>query len=57
MVLNWDERQFLGTQLYVAHKDARFLPLYLETYKDHYHEDAWYLHFFELIISIMWSDQ
>ncbi|CAF0761589.1 unnamed protein product [Didymodactylos carnosus] len=41
MVLNWDENQFLATQLYLAHKDARFLPLYLETYRQ-YRSNLWY---------------
>lgn len=41
MALGWDEGQFLGSQVIVAHKDARFLPLWLETYKDNYHSDLW----------------
>ena len=41
MALNWDENQFLGTQLYLAHKDARFLKLYLETYRNKYEKKKW----------------
>ena len=41
MVLNWDEDQFLGTQVYVAHKKARFLRRYLETYRENYRKDDW----------------
>ena len=40
-VLNWDENQFLGTQIIVAHKDARFLPLWLDSYRV-YRPDLWY---------------
>ncbi len=40
-VLNWDEDQFLGNQILIAHKNSRFLPLYLESYKDNYHSDRW----------------
>ena len=32
-VLNWDEGGFLGNQVFMAHKDARFLRHYLDTYK------------------------
>ena len=39
-VLNWDENQFLGNQVFMAHKDARFLPRILETYKE-YPSDRW----------------
>ncbi|XP_046641059.1 uncharacterized protein LOC124326343 [Daphnia pulicaria] len=41
-VVNWDEDQFLGNQVFIAHKKARFLPLYLESYKDNYRSDEWY---------------
>ena len=40
-VLNWDENQFMGTQIIIAHKDARFLPLWLDSYRE-YHPDKWY---------------
>ncbi len=40
MALGWDEGQFLGSQVILAHKDARFLPLWLDTYRE-YHSDLW----------------
>jgi hypothetical protein len=43
-VVNWDEDQFLGNQVFIAHKKARFLPLYLESYKDNYRSDEWSAH-------------
>lgn len=42
MTLNWDEDQFMATQLLIAHKDARFLKLYLETYRNAYNSTLWY---------------
>jgi hypothetical protein len=36
MTLGWYEGQYLGTQVLVAHKDARFLRLWLETYRQYY---------------------
>lgn len=39
--MNWDENQFIGNQVFVTHKDARFLRLYLESYRGHYRYDAW----------------
>ncbi|PSN54199.1 hypothetical protein C0J52_03531 [Blattella germanica] len=41
MSLGWPEGQYLGTQVLVAHKDARFLRLWLETYKQYY-PNRWY---------------
>ena len=41
MTLGWPEGQYLGTQVLVAHKDARFLRLWLETYRQYY-ADRWY---------------
>ena len=41
MAIGWDDDQCLGSQVIVAHKDARFLQLWLESYKV-YHEDKWY---------------
>jgi hypothetical protein len=41
MTLGWPEGQFLGTQVLVAHKDARFLRLWLESYRQYY-PDRWY---------------
>ena len=43
MTMNWDENQFIGNQVIIAHKDARFLKLYLESYRDNYHSDRWYV--------------
>jgi len=39
--MNWDEDQFIGNQVFIAHKDARFLKLYLESYRNNYHSDRW----------------
>lgn len=39
-VINWEENQFMGTQVIVAHKDARFLRAWLDTYKE-YHSKNW----------------
>ena len=41
MTLGWPEGQYLGTQVLLAHKDARFLRLWLETYRQYY-PDRWY---------------
>jgi hypothetical protein len=41
MTLGWPEGQYLGTQVLVAHKDARFLRLWLETYRQYYPK-RWY---------------
>lgn len=46
-VINWDENQFMGTQVLVAHKDARFLREWLETYRE-YHSDRWYSNYLRL---------
>ncbi|XP_021937335.1 uncharacterized protein LOC110838392 isoform X3 [Zootermopsis nevadensis] len=37
----WPEGQYLGTQVLVANKDARFLRLWLETYRQYY-PNRWY---------------
>lgn len=51
-VINWDENQFMGTQVLIAHKNARFLRAWLETYKE-YHSDRWYkTKYFVRIMSI-----
>lgn len=42
MTLNWDNNQFLGTQVLLAHKDARFLKLWLESYRGAYNKKLWY---------------
>ena len=41
IAIGWDEDQCIGTQVILAHKDARFLRLWLETYRV-YHSDQWY---------------
>ncbi|XP_069696273.1 uncharacterized protein [Periplaneta americana] len=41
MALGLDEFDYIGTQILVAHKDARFLRLWLETYREYYPE-LWY---------------
>ncbi|KAJ9587788.1 hypothetical protein L9F63_018771 [Diploptera punctata] len=41
IAIGWDENQCIGTQVIVANKDARFLPLWLESYRV-YHADKWY---------------
>jgi hypothetical protein len=41
MTLGWPEGHYLGTQVLVAHKDARFLRLWLETYRQYY-PNRWY---------------
>lgn len=41
MALGLDENNYIGTQVLVAHKDARFLRLWLETYREYY-PDLWY---------------
>jgi len=47
MSLGWDEGQFLGTQVLIAHRNARFLKLWHECYRD-YHGDRWYFNAGEL---------
>lgn len=41
IAMGWDEGQFLGSQVIIAHPKARFLPLWLDTYRE-YHADKWY---------------
>jgi hypothetical protein len=41
MTLNWDENQYLGSQILIGHKNSRFLKLYLESYRD-YDRNQWY---------------
>lgn len=41
IAMNWDEDQFLGNQIFVTHKNARFLKLYLESYRDNYRQNEW----------------
>lgn len=40
IAMGWDEGQFLGSQVIIAHKNARFLPLWLDTYRE-YHPELW----------------
>ncbi|XP_034233306.1 uncharacterized protein LOC117640652 [Thrips palmi] len=42
LAIGWDDDQFLGTQVIVAHPDARFLNEWLETYRGAYFKDKWY---------------
>lgn len=42
MTIGITDRDYLGTQVLIAHKDARFLKLWLESYKV-YHPDDWYM--------------
>ncbi|XP_046448567.1 uncharacterized protein LOC124197245 [Daphnia pulex] len=39
--INWDENQFIGSQTIIAHKNARFLALWLDSYR-HYRSEKWY---------------
>ncbi|KAJ9578293.1 hypothetical protein L9F63_005514, partial [Diploptera punctata] len=41
MTLGWPLGGYIGTQVLLAHKDARFLPLWLDSYK-HYRPRDWY---------------
>ncbi|XP_023716521.1 uncharacterized protein LOC111869318 [Cryptotermes secundus] len=41
MAIGWDDNQCIGTQVLVANKDARFLRLWLESYREYY-PDRWY---------------
>lgn len=53
--LNWDEDQFLGSQVLVGHKNARFLSLVLKTYEA-YDTDRWYWNAGELPTkAILWK--
>ncbi|XP_075229804.1 uncharacterized protein LOC142329264 [Lycorma delicatula] len=56
MALGWDDGEFLGTQVLVAHRRARFLRLWLDSYKDHYYPDLWYFNAGEWpTVSILWA--
>lgn len=41
MAIGWDEKQCIGTQVLIANKNARFLRLWLESYRQYY-GDQWY---------------
>ena len=40
-VINLNENQFMGNQVMIAHKNARFLALWLDSYR-FYRSDLWY---------------
>jgi Glycosyltransferase sugar-binding region containing DXD motif len=42
--INWDENQFIGSQTIIAHKNARFLALWLDSYRN-YRSEKWYNHY------------
>ena len=41
IAIGWPEDQHIGSQVIFAHKDARFLPLYLDQYQN-YRANSWY---------------
>jgi len=41
LAIGWPEGQNIGSQVIVAHKNARFLPLYLDQYRN-YRGNSWY---------------
>ena len=41
MALGWDENECMGTQVLIAYKNARFLRLWLDSYRE-YFPDQWY---------------
>jgi hypothetical protein len=41
MALGWDDNQCIGTQVLIANKNARFLRLWLDSYRQYY-PDQWY---------------
>ena len=41
MALGWDDNQCIGTQVLIANKNARFLQLWLDSYRQYY-PDQWY---------------
>jgi mannosyltransferase OCH1-like enzyme len=47
MSLEWNYEDALGTQVYLLHKDTRFLRLCLDTYRD-YRSHLWYYNAGEL---------
>lgn len=42
IAMGWDDNQFMGTQVIVAHREARFLREWLETYRGAYDKNKWY---------------
>jgi hypothetical protein len=56
MTLNWDENQYLGSQILIGHKNSRFLKLYLESYRN-YDRNQWYYNAGDLpTISILYKN-
>ncbi|KAK4002361.1 hypothetical protein OUZ56_004195 [Daphnia magna] len=41
IAINWDKDQFLGTQVIIANRRARFLAMWLDSYRE-YHPELWY---------------
>lgn len=41
MALGWDDNECMGTQVIIANKNARFLRLWLDSYRQYY-PDEWY---------------
>ncbi len=41
MTTNWDEDMLIGSQVLVAHRNARFLKLFLDSYHE-YDASKWY---------------
>jgi hypothetical protein len=37
------DRETMGNQALIAHKNARFLRAFFDTYRDRFDEDSWYL--------------
>ena len=40
IAMGWDEGEFIGSQVIIAHRKARFLPLWLDCYRK-YNPDSW----------------
>ena len=40
-VLGWPDGEWIGNMLMMAHKDARFITQFIDTYKN-YRPDIWY---------------
>jgi hypothetical protein len=38
--MGWDEGEFIGSQVIIAHRKARFLPLWLDCYRK-YNPNSW----------------
>ncbi|XP_075229355.1 uncharacterized protein LOC142329001 [Lycorma delicatula] len=56
MALAWDENNYFGTQILIAHKNARLLKFWYESYRNNYEPDRWYWNAGELpTMSILWA--